>query len=119
MRHRLILTWVLPLALTSAVFLAAGPVRAQDCGPLLGLFQQGRNSTEIARITGLQRYQVEACRRALSKPIVVGPEGAPPLEAVGPGPKRAAGPPPVGAAGPPPKGAAGVPPVGHEVKRLP
>jgi hypothetical protein len=105
--------------ITAAVLSCAAPAPAQDCTPLLGLFQQGRNTTEISRMTGLNRNQVESCRKELSKPIYVGPAGAVPLGAVGPGPRNAAGPPPVGAAGPPPVGAAGAPPVGREVKRLP
>jgi hypothetical protein len=102
-----------------ALLVTSRVAHGQDCGPLLSLFQQGRNTTEISRITGMPRNQVEGCRRELSKPIFVGPEGSPPLGAVGPAPKRAAGPPPVGAAGPPPLGAAGPPPLGRKVKRLP
>src|SRR5574337_1069128 len=88
---------------TAVVLLCPVPVRGQDCGWLLGLFQQGLSTGEIARDTGLTGNQVEACRRQLQQPIFVGPEGAPPQGAVGPAPRNAAGP----------------PPVGHEVKRLP
>jgi len=103
----------------AVVLLCAAPVRAQDCGWLLGSFQQGLSTDEIARDTGLTANQVETCRRQLQQPIFVGPEGAPPQGAVGPAPRNAAGSPPVGAAGRPPVGAAGPPPVGREIKRLP
>ncbi len=86
---------------------------------MLGLFQQGLSTNEIARDTGLTHSQVDACRRQLQQPIFVGPEGAPPQGAAGPAPRNAAGPPPVGAPGPPPVGAAGPPPVGRVIKRLP
>jgi len=92
---------------------------AQGCSSLLSLFQQGRSNVEIARMTGLPSDGIAACRRELSQPIVVGPEGPPPRDAAGPAPRRAAGPPPVGAVGPPPVGAAGPAPVGREVKRIP
>ena len=97
----------------------AGGAQAQDCPSLLGLFQQGRSDVEIARRMGLTTNDVAFCRSQLQRPIVVGPEGAPPVGAVGPVPRGAAGPAPRGAAGPPPLGAAGAPPVGREVKRLP
>ena len=107
------------LAATTVVLVCAAPVRGQDCSWLLGLFQQGLSTAEIARETGMTGNQVEACQRQLRQPIFVGPEGVPPQGAVGPAPLNAAGPPPVGAAGPPPVGAAGPAPVGHKVKRLP
>jgi hypothetical protein len=88
------------------------PAHAQGCSSLLGLFQQGGKDADIARATGLRVSDVAACRRQLSRPIIVGPEGPPPVDAAGPPPRRAAGPPPVGAAGPPPRGAAGPPPFG-------
>jgi hypothetical protein len=101
------------------VLLAVGIAVAQDCTALLGLFQQGMNSADIARMTGLTVSQVELCRGNLSQPAVVGPQGPLPLGAAGPPPLGAAGPPPVGAAGPSvgavgpmPGGAAGPPPVG-------
>ncbi len=97
----------------------ASPSAAQDCTDLLGAFQQGMSSGQIASMTGLNANQVEFCRRELSHPIFVGPAGTAPMNAAGPPPRNAAGPPPFGAAGPPPIGAAGPPPVGHEVKRLP
>jgi hypothetical protein len=93
--------------------------RAQDCNALLGLLQQGRSNVEIARQTGLTSNDVAFCRTQLQRPIVVGPDGAPPVGAAGSAPINAAGPPPVGAAGPPPVGAAGPPPVGRAIKRLP
>ncbi len=97
----------------------AAPVWAQDCSALLGLFQQGRSTIEIARVTGLTGNEVEACRRQLSRSSFVGPAGRAPQGAAGPAPVGAAGPPPVGAAGPPPLGAAGRPPVGGAVRRVP
>lgn len=103
----------------AVVLLCAGSAPAQDCGWLLGLFQQGLSTEDIARNAGLTPNQVDACRRQLQQPIFVGPEGAPPQGAVGPAPRNAAGPPPVGAAGKPPVGAVGPPPVGREIKRLP
>ena len=118
---------VLVGAMLVATLGAAGTARAQDCMSILPLLQQGRGAVEIGKITGMTATEVEACRRELSRPIHVGPEGVPPRGAVGPPPNRAAGPPPVGAAGPPPLGAAGPPPVGaagpppvgRDVKRLP
>ena len=113
----------LGLLLAGAVVAASvtfvGFARAQECTALLSLFQQGLSDVEIARSTGWTPNNVAACRRSLQRPIVVGPEGAPPVGAAGPAPRGAVGPPPVRAAGPPPVGAAGPPPVGHEVKRLP
>lgn len=109
----------LALAVVTAGLFCAVPARGQDCGFLLGLFQQGLSTTEIARGTGLGTNEVEACRRELRRPIFVGPQGPPPLNAAGPPPKNAPGPPPLGAAGRPPLGAAGPPPVGHDVRRLP
>jgi hypothetical protein len=106
------------IALTAAAS-APGGAHATDCGSLLGLFQAGRSTVEIARMTGLSSTQVQDCRRELSQPVFVGPEGAPPLGAAGPPPRNAVGPPPLGAAGPPPLGAAGPAPRGREVKRLP
>jgi len=94
------------------VVLAAGLALGQDCATLLGLFQQGLSSAEIARATGLTVNQVELCWGNLNQPPVVGPQGSPPLGAVGPPPFGAAGRPPVGAAGPPPVGAAGPAPGG-------
>ena len=88
------------------------PVHAQDCSALLPLLQQGRNSVEIARITGLSANTVEDCRVQLSRPTLEGPAGSAPIGAAGSAPHGAAGPPPFGAAGPPPHGAAGPPPVG-------
>ena len=117
--HRRLGSWVFPGLLTVTLLAMSSVAHGQDCVPLLSLFQQGRSTTEISKVTGFTRNQVEGCRRELTKPIFVGPDGSPPLGAVGPAPKRAAGPPPVGAAGPPPLGAAGPPPVGREVKRLP
>lgn len=96
-----------------------GVARAQECTALLSLFQQGLSNVQIARNTGLTTNNVAACRQTLQRPIIVGPEGPPPIGAVGPAPRNAAGPPPVHAAGPPPVGAAGPPPVGREIKRLP
>jgi len=107
------------LLAAAIVLWCAVPACAQDCGWLLGLFQQGLSTQEIAQGTGLTTVQVESCRRQLQQPIFVGPEGAPPHGAVGPAPRNPAGPPPGGAAGPPPAGAAGPPPVGHKIKRLP
>ena len=94
-----------------------------------------KGDAEIAAITGLSTNSVGACRRELSRPLGVGPAGAPPAAAVGPPPVNApgrppigaagvppagaAGAPPVGAAGAPPAGAAGAPPVGRDIKRLP
>jgi hypothetical protein len=94
------------------VLLAAGTAVGQDCTALLGAFQQGMSSADIARMTGLTVSQVELCRGNLSQPSVVGPQGPLPLRAAGPPPLGAAGPPPVGAAGPPSAGAAGPPPRG-------
>ena len=94
------------------VVLAAGTAVGQDCTALLGLFQQGVSSADIARMAGLTVNQVELCRGDLSQPSVVGPQGPLPLGAAGPAPFGAAGPPPVGAAGPPARGAAGPAPVG-------
>ncbi|MFQ5666166.1 MAG: hypothetical protein ACE5I7_07010 [Candidatus Binatia bacterium] len=111
--------WIACGTAVVAVLAAGRPALAQDCTPLLGLLQQGRNTVEISRMTGLTRNAVEHCRQELSKPIFLGPEGAPPLGAVGPAPRSAAGPAPRRAAGPPPRGAAGPPPVGREVRRLP
>ena len=118
-RHRgIAAVWV---AAVVSVLLIASVARAQDCTPLISLFKQGLNTAQIAQLSGLSPNEVEGCRRILSQPIIVGPEGAPPQNAVGPPPRRAAGPPPSGnAVGPPPSGnAAGPPPVGHEVRRLP
>jgi hypothetical protein len=110
--------WVLlPIVVAWLLFAQRAP--AQDCTSLLGLFQGGSSTLEIAQATGLTTNEVEACRRELSQPIFIGPAGAPPRGAAGPAPVHAAGPPPRGAAGPPPVGAAGAPPVGREVKRLP
>jgi len=106
------------IALATAAATPDG-ARATDCSSLLGLFQAGRSNVEIARMTGLPSTQVQDCRRELSQPVFVGPEGAPPVGAVGPAPRKAAGPPPLGAAGPPPVGAAGPAPRGRDVKRLP
>jgi hypothetical protein len=83
------------------------------------LLREGRSTVEIARMSGMTSADVGRCRRELSQPVFVGPEGAPPVGAAGPAPRGAAGPPPGGAAGRPPAGAAGPPPVGHEVQRLP
>ena len=91
------------------VMLAAGTAVGQDCTALLGAFQQGMSSADIARMTGLTVSQVELCRGDLSQPAEVGPQGPLPLGAAGPAPLGAAGPPPVGAAGPS-VGAAGPPP---------
>ena len=93
------------------VVLAAGTAVGQDCTALLGLFQQGVSSADIARISGLTVNQVELCRGDLSQPSMVGPQGPLPLGAAGPPSAGAAGPAPRGAAGPPPVGAAGKPPV--------
>ena len=114
-------SWALLLAgvAVAVSVTSVGVARAQECTTLLSLFQQGLNDVEIARSTGWTSNNVAACRRQLQRPIIVGPQGAPPVGAAGPAPRNAAGPPPVGAAGPPPVGAAGPPPVGHEVKRLP
>ena len=110
---------VLLVAIIAAAGGAISEVQATDCESLLSLFQQGRSTVEIARLSGLTSNEVRACHRELSQPVFIGPEGAPPVRAAGPPPRKAAGPPPVGAAGPPPVGAAGPPPVGREVKRLP
>lgn len=101
-----------------ALLLASTSTARADCMTLLPLFQQGGGAAEIAQLTGLPFAQVESCRRELSRPIVIGPDGAPPVGAAGPPPVGAAGPPPVGAMGRPPVGAAGPPPVGHVVRRL-
>lgn len=93
------------------VLMAAGTAVGQDCTTLLGLFQQGMSSADIARMTGLTINQVELCHGDLSQPSVVGPQGPLPLGAAGPPSAGAAGPAPRGAAGPPPVGAAGKPPV--------
>ncbi len=84
---------------------------AQDCAPLLSLFQQGLGDADIAQATGLRTDSVAACRRALQSPNIVGPAGPAPFGAAGRPPVGAAGPPPLGAAGRPPLGAAGRPPV--------
>jgi len=102
---------IVPLAL-------AAPVSAQDCTSILSLLQQGRSTADISRRSGLSPAEVLQCRRELSQPIFVGPEGPPPVHAAGPPPRNAAGPPPIGAAGPPPIGAAGPPPVGRQVVPL-
>jgi len=131
-------TWkrrLVTVVVSLAGAVTAAPVAAQECVALLPLFQQGRGDAEIAAITGLSTNSVGACRRELSRPLGVGPAGAPPAAAVGPPPvnapgrppigaagvppARAAGAPPVGAAGAPPAGAAGAPPVGRDIKRLP
>jgi hypothetical protein len=106
-------------AAVAALSMLAGVASAQDCTTLLSLFQQGRRSTEIARMTGLTTTEVESCRRQLRRPIFVGPAGVPPVNAAGPPPRNPAGPPPRNPAGPPPRNPAGPPPVGHEVQRLP
>lgn len=92
---------------------------AADCMSLLPLFQQGGSDAEVAQYTGLPFAVVQSCHAELSRPIYVGPAGAPPANAAGPPPVRAVGPPPMGAAGPPPMGAAGPPPMGRTIKRLP
>ncbi len=107
------------LAMVLITVIAASEAYATDCMVLLGAFQQGRSNVEIGRMSGLTATEVQDCRRELSRPIFVGPDGAPPVGAAGPAPRNAAGPPPIGAAGAPPSGAAGPPPVGREVKRLP
>jgi hypothetical protein len=114
-------SWIraVPTGAIAVSLLFAGIAWAQDCTALLSLFQQGFNAAQIAEMTGLTGNQVEACRQQLSRPIFVGPAGAPPVNAAGPPPLNPVGPPPLGAAGPPPVGAAGPPPVGQEIKRLP
>lgn len=107
------------LAVFGTLTLALSPAQANDCMTLLPLFQQGGSDAQIAQYTGLPLAAVNSCRGQLSRPIYVGPAGAPPMGAVGPPPGGAAGRPPLGAAGPPPMGAAGAPPVGRDVKRLP
>src|SRR5262245_32502184 len=97
--------------------IAARRATAVDCVSLLPLFQQGGSDAAIAGYTGLPFAIVESCHRELSRPLAVGPAGAPPMGAAGPPPVRAVGPPPVGAAGAPPFGAAGPPPVGSTIKR--
>ena len=119
---RLVAAWwrgLVAAGALAAMFGFAATAEAQDCTTLLSAFQQGLSAAQIARMTGLTTNDVERCRRQLSRPIFVGPAGAPPVNAAGPPPRNPAGPPPLGAAGPPPVNAAGPPPVGHEVKRLP
>ncbi len=119
-RHKWLHRSLLPAAAMGALICAPAPAaHGTDCGSLLSLFQEGRSTVEIARMTGLTSTEVGDCRRELSRPIFVGPEGVPPYGAAGPPPRNAAGPPPGGAAGPPPVGPAGPPPKGREVKRLP
>lgn len=105
------------LALLGLVLLSF-PAQATDCMTLLPLFQQGGSDAQIAQYTGLPFAVVQSCRGELTRPIYVGPAGAPPAGAAGPPPVGAAGRPPLGAAGPPPMGAAGAPPVGRDVQRL-
>lgn len=105
--------------LASALMFDFHRVNANDCMALLPLFQRGLSDPEIAAETQLPFAVVESCRRELSRPLPVGPAGAPPMGAVGAPPAGAAGRPPLGAAGPPPMGAAGPPPVGRDVQRLP
>ena len=101
------------LGVTLTLSVGCGAIAsAQDCTALLNLFQQGLSDQQIAGATGLTTNDVAACRRQLQPPIVVGPQGPPPMGAAGPPPLGAAGRPPMGAAGPPPVGAGGPPPVG-------
>jgi hypothetical protein len=103
----------------AALLWAESAARAADCVALLPLFQRGGSDAQVAEATGLPFAAVSSCRRELSRPVYVGPAGAPPMGAAGPPPMGAAGRPPMGAAGAPPMGAAGPPPVGRDVKRLP
>jgi hypothetical protein len=103
----------------AALLILVGAAHAQDCNAIGSLLVQGRSTVETARMLDVTANDVETCRRILSQPIIVGPEGLPPVGAVGRPPIGAPGPPPIGAPGPPPIGAAGPPPSGHEVKRLP
>ena len=108
------------LGIVLATHLCASEVAAQDCTPLLSMFQAGRSTAEIAQITGLTTNEVDFCHQQLRRPVFIGPAGAPPVGAPGPAPRNAAGPPPSGnAVGPPPVGAAGPPPVGRDIRRLP
>ncbi|GIW45991.1 MAG: hypothetical protein KatS3mg077_3273 [Candidatus Binatia bacterium] len=105
--------------LVCALAFRALPAHANDCMVLLPLFQRGLSDADIAAETQLPFAVVESCRRELSRPLPVGPAGAPPMGAPGAPPAGAAGRPPMGAAGQPPMGAAGPPPVGRDVQRLP
>jgi hypothetical protein len=86
---------------------------------LLAPMQQGLSDREISRLADLPVNVVRNCRRDLQRPIRVGPDGYPPLNAPGAPPLGAAGPAPRNPAGPPPGGAAGPPPVGRDIQRVP
>lgn len=99
--------------------LPPSPVAAQFCESLLGPFQQGYSDRQIARLADLPVHTVRNCRRDLQRPIHVGPDGFPPVNAAGPPPRGAAGPAPRNPAGPPPVGAPGGAPVGRQIQRVP
>lgn len=118
-----LLPW-LPQRIRATAFLlllatAASPSFAADCMSLLPLFRQGGSDQQIAEYTGLPLAMIQGCRYELSRPLPVGPAGAPPMNAAGPPPMGAVGRPPMGAAGAPPLGAAGPPPMGSTIRRLP
>ena len=103
----------------SVLFLSVAPATAQFCESLLGPMQQGLSDREIAGLADLPVHVVRNCRRDLQRPIHIGPEGSPPVNAAGAPPRGAAGPAPRNPAGPPPVGAAGAPPVGRDIQRVP
>ncbi len=106
-------------AAAALLFVGLAAPASADCNALLPLFQQGGSVAQVAQATGLSFAEVDLCRRELSRPVYVGPAGAPPLNAAGAPPLGAAGRPPMGAAGAPPIGAAGPPPLGRDVRRRP
>jgi len=119
--HHLRLRWESAAVVASFLLLMVQGAYAQgvNCVQLLPLFQQGLDDASIAGALQLPLAAVQSCRHELSRPLPVGPAGAPPAGAAGVPPAGAAGRPPMGAAGPPPMGAAGPPPVGSEIRRLP
>ncbi len=110
--------WALVLGGGLLLFTSA-PSYGQYCYLLIDPLRAGLSNRDIAQRSGLTEADVAFCRRELSRPVLVGPPGMSPHEAIGVPPSGAVGPPPHGAIGPPPFGAMGPPPSSREVKRLP
>lgn len=111
--------WIGLVLLCSFASLRHALAQGVNCVNLLPLFQRGLSDEEVAAAAQIPLPVARSCRHELTRPLPVGPSGAPPMGAAGPPPAGAAGKPPMGAAGAPPVGAPGPPPVGNEMRRLP